>query len=68
MQLSVSVFFCTCVFNTEVLISLNNDFPLSVTQVPGTGAAVLISGLPTHPVWLYPRPRTEAAAFLSQLH
>lgn len=67
MQLSVSVF-CTCVFNTEVLTSLNDAFPLSVTQVPGTGAAVLIFGLPTNPVWLYPRPRTETAALLSQLH
>lgn len=39
-----------------------------VLQVPGTGAAVLLSGLPTHPVRLYPRPGAQAAAILSQLH
>lgn len=42
--------------------------PLCVPQVPGTGAAVLVPGLPTDPVWFYPRPGTQAAAILSQLH
>lgn len=39
-----------------------------VLQVAGTGAAVLLSGLPTHLMRLHPRPGAQAAAILSQLH
>lgn len=41
---------------------------LFLSQVPGPRAAVLVSGVTTHPVWLYPRPGAQAAALLSQLH
>lgn len=37
-------------------------------QVAGSGAAVLLPGLPTHPMRLHPRPGAQAAAILSQLH
>lgn len=45
------------------------QFPsFSVTQVPGLGAAVLLVGLPTHPVWFNSRSGAQAATILPQLH
>lgn len=76
---SDSTFYCQCLKALDRLsldlqckfkkkVSLNVMFPVCVYQVPGPWAAVLISGLPTHSMWLYPWSGAQAAAFLSQLH
>lgn len=61
------IFLCSVCFNVQQL-SLNVALTLCASQVPGPRAAVLVPGLPTHPVRLYSRPGAQAAAFLPQLH